>query len=100
MSSTYSDFEHAVFDVTNTSQMTFALPISIRDLRFVCLAFTLKGQKLVDMKTGTYASGEINTLDTSKSHPWNCGLTLFPVKIKDVFYQINGQARFPISQPQ
>lgn len=66
--------------------MTFALPVSLRDLRFVAMAFTLKGQKLVEMKTGTYASGEINMLDTSKSHPWNCGLTLFPVKIKDVYY--------------
>lgn len=100
IASSYTDFENMAFDVTSNSQIVATIPVALRDLRFVALAFTLKDSVLSSYKQAAYVAGDYNLHDTTYNHPWLSGCHFFMPKIKDVFISINGQSRVPISTPQ
>ena len=88
------------FDVTSASQITATVPVALRDLRFVAVAFTLKESVVATYKASAYTAPDFNVFNTASNHPWVSATHFFMPKIKDVYISINGQSRVPISQPQ
>jgi hypothetical protein len=73
------------------------MPVALRDLRFVAVAFTLKPSVLQTYPGATISAGNHDLFNNQQNWPWSSGVQFLMPKIKDIYYSINGQGRFPIA---
>lgn len=102
LSTSYTDFEFSSYELTNKNSIVATMPVALRDLRMVLIAFTLKDSVISKYKgTTPYGASDYVFYNTRYNHPWIAGgLNCFAPAIKDIWISINGQGRLPLSAPQ